>query len=70
MRVTRHRGRTLARLECGVEPRASDEVPPAGAVGACRGNLDITGDRYGVPRYDHLAELIDAVRARIRQPRA
>jgi hypothetical protein len=32
-----------------------------------KGNLDISGDRYGVPRYATLAALIAAVRARVQQ---
>ncbi|MET0327238.1 MAG: nucleoside 2-deoxyribosyltransferase domain-containing protein [Luteimonas sp.] len=33
-----------------------------------KGNLDITAERYGVPRYETLPALIDAVRARIAGP--
>ena len=35
-----------------------------------KGNLDITGDRYGVPRYDDLDALIAAVKQRLAEQRA
>ncbi|MGO1070682.1 nucleoside 2-deoxyribosyltransferase domain-containing protein [Lysobacter sp. CA199] len=34
-----------------------------------KGNVDITADRYGVPRYESLPALIDAVRARLAELR-
>lgn len=34
-----------------------------------KGNVDITADRYGIPRYESLPALIDAVRARLAELR-
>lgn len=52
-------------LEFGLYARSGKLLVAAPAGFWRKGNLDITGDRYGVPRHDSLAALIQAVRARI-----
>lgn len=53
-------------LEFGLHAR-SGKLRVAAPDGFWRkGNLDITGDRYGVPRYESLDQLIDAVRSEVR----
>ncbi len=56
-------------LEFGLYARSGKLLVAAQEGFWRKGNLDITGDRYGVPRYDSLPELIEAVRARIQQRR-
>ncbi|WP_312709464.1 nucleoside 2-deoxyribosyltransferase domain-containing protein [Stenotrophomonas sp.] len=56
-------------LEFGLYARSGKLLVAAPEGFWRKGNLDITGDRYGVPRYDNLAELVNAVRARIHPPR-
>lgn len=56
-------------LEFGLYAR-SGKLRVAAPAGYWRkGNLDITGDRYGVPRYDTLDALVQAVRADLRAQR-
>jgi hypothetical protein len=53
-------------LEFGLYAR-SGKLRVAAPEGYWRkGNLDITGDRYGVPRYDDLQALLAAVRTELK----
>lgn len=52
-------------LEFGLYARSGKLLVSAPAGYWRKGNLDITGDRYGVPRYDSLEALIAALRERI-----
>ncbi|WP_313206958.1 nucleoside 2-deoxyribosyltransferase domain-containing protein [Stenotrophomonas sp.] len=56
-------------LEFGLYARSGKLLVAAPEGFWRKGNLDITGDRYGVPRYGSLAALIEAVRARVHQRR-
>ncbi|RXR05991.1 nucleoside 2-deoxyribosyltransferase domain-containing protein [Pseudoxanthomonas composti] len=56
-------------LEFGLYARSGKLLVAAPEGYWRKGNLDITGDRYGVPRYDSLDALVEAVRARLRAPR-
>lgn len=53
-------------LEFGLYARSGRLLVAAPAGFWRRGNVQITGDRYGVPRFDTLDELIEAVRVRVR----
>ena len=57
-------------LEFGLYARSGKLLVAAPAGFWRKGNLDITGDRYGVPRYDDLPALIAAVKQRIAEQRA
>jgi len=57
-------------LEFGLYARSGKLLVAAPAGYWRKGNLDITGDRYGVPRFDDLPTLIDAVKQRIATQRA
>ncbi|MEG0186375.1 MAG: nucleoside 2-deoxyribosyltransferase domain-containing protein, partial [Stenotrophomonas sp.] len=56
-------------LEFGLYARSGKLLVAAPAGYWRKGNLDITGDRYGVPRFDDLPALIDAVKQRIADQR-
>ncbi|MCD9085168.1 nucleoside 2-deoxyribosyltransferase domain-containing protein [Stenotrophomonas sp. SY1] len=57
-------------LEFGLYARSGKLLVAAPQGFWRKGNLDITGDRYGVPRYDDLPALINAVKQRIADQRA
>ncbi|MCD7098456.1 nucleoside 2-deoxyribosyltransferase domain-containing protein [Stenotrophomonas sp. MMGLT7] len=57
-------------LEFGLYARSGKLLVAAPAGFWRKGNLDITGDRYGVPRYDDLPALIAAVKQRLAAQRA
>ncbi|WP_269789534.1 nucleoside 2-deoxyribosyltransferase domain-containing protein [Stenotrophomonas sp. Iso1] len=57
-------------LEFGLYARSGKLLVAAPAGFWRKGNLDITGDRYGVPRYDDLQALIAAVKQRVAEQRA
>ena len=57
-------------LEFGLYARSGKLLVAAPAGFWRKGNLDITGDRYGVPRHDDLAALIAAVKQRLAAQRA
>ncbi len=57
-------------LEFGLYARSGKLLVAAPAGFWRKGNLDITGDRYGVPRYDDLPALIDALKQRLTEQRA
>ena len=57
-------------LEFGLYARSGKLLVAAPAGFWRKGNLDITGDRYGVPRFDDLQALIAAVKQRIADQRA
>lgn len=57
-------------LEFGLYARSGKLLVAAPAGYWRKGNLDITGDRYGVPRHDDLPALIDALKQRITAQRA
>jgi Nucleoside 2-deoxyribosyltransferase like len=52
-------------LEFGLYARSGKLLLAAPAGYFRKGNLDITAERYDVPRYETLPALIDAVRARV-----
>ena len=52
-------------LEFGLYARSGKLLLAAPAGYFRKGNLDITAERYAVPRYETLPALIDAVRARV-----
>jgi hypothetical protein len=56
-------------LEFGLYARSGKLLVAAPEGYWRKGNLDITGDRYGVPRYETLDALVDAVRVRLRARR-
>lgn len=56
-------------LEFGLYARSGKLLVAAPAGYWRKGNLDITADRYGVPRFDDLPALIDAVKQRIADQR-
>ncbi len=57
-------------LEFGLYARSGKLLVAAPAGYWRKGNLDITGDRYGVPRFDDLPTLIAAVKQRLAEQRA
>lgn len=57
-------------LEFGLYARSGKLLVAAPAGFWRKGNLDITGDRYGVPRYDDLPALVAAVKQRLAAQRA
>ena len=56
-------------LEFGLHARSGKLLVAAPQGFWRKGNLDITGDRYGVPRHEDLDALVEAVKARIRAGR-
>lgn len=57
-------------LEFGLYARSGKLLVAAPAGYWRKGNLDITGDRYGVPRHDDLPALISALKQRLAAQRA
>ncbi len=56
-------------LEFGLYARSGKLLVAAPAGYWRKGNLDITGDHYGVPRFDDLPALISAVKLRLAEQR-